>query len=174
MLFELSGQVKKNDLNYFLFINQKSIQINYRYILLLVGTFGRVQLVHHRATNTYYALKTMSIKRVVDSKQVEHVRNEKNILMKIHHPFLVRVQWTTHTNTSLYLLLEYLPGGELFQLMRKREKFDAKTAIFYASEVLLGLDYLHHLDILYRDLKPVSFFFFSSNVKRTTDVIFHL
>jgi protein kinase X len=118
------------------------------------GTFGRVQLVCHRETNTFYALKTMSIKRIVESKQIEHVRNEKHILSKIDHPFLVRLQWTTHTNSLLYLLLEYLPGGELFQMMRKNEKFEAKTAIFYASEVLLGLDYLHHLDILYRDLKP--------------------
>jgi serine/threonine protein kinase len=113
-------------------------------ILIFLGTF---------------ALKTMSIKRILESKQAEHVRNEKNILSKIDHPFLVRLQWTTHTSALLYLLLEYLPGGELFQMMRKREKFDAKTAIFYASEVLLGLDYLHHLDILYRDLKPVSFHF---------------
>jgi serine/threonine protein kinase len=99
----------------------------------------------------------MSIKRIIESKQVEHVRNEKNILSKIDHPFLVRLQWAAHTNSLLYLLLEYLPGGELFQMMRKNEKFGAKTAIFYASEVLLGLDYLHHLDILYRDLKPVNF-----------------
>jgi serine/threonine protein kinase len=127
--------------------------------LIILGTFGRVQLVCHRDTNTFYALKTMSIKRIIESKQADHVRNEKNILTKIDHPFLVRLQWTTHTNALLYLLLEYLPGGELFQMMRKQEKFDAKTAIFYASEVLLGLDYLHHLDILYRDLKPVSFYY---------------
>ncbi|CAF0806974.1 unnamed protein product [Adineta steineri] len=118
------------------------------------GTFGRVHVVHHRDTNTYYALKTMSIKRIIESKQIEHVQNEKNILLKINHPFLVRLYWTTHSNNLLYLLLEYLPGGELFQMMRKREKFDSKIAVFYASEVLLGLDYLHHLDILYRDLKP--------------------
>ncbi len=122
-----------------------------------LGTFGRVQVVYHRDTNTYHALKTMSIKRIVESKQIEHVRNEKHILSKIEHPFLVRLYWTTHTDSLLYLLLEYVPGGELFQMMRKREKFDSKTAIFYASEVLLGLDYLHHLDILYRDLKPVKF-----------------
>jgi len=101
----------------------------------------------------------MSIKRIVDAKQVEHVRNEKKILSIVDHPFLVRVQWTHHNNASLYLLLEYLPGGELFQMMRKREKFDAKTAVFYASEVLLALDYLHHMDILYRDLKPVCVLF---------------
>jgi serine/threonine protein kinase len=101
----------------------------------------------------------MSIKRIVDAKQVEHVRNEKKILSIVDHPFLVRVQWTHHTNALLYLLLEYLPGGELFQMMRKREKFDAKTAVFYASEVLLALDYLHHMDILYRDLKPVCILF---------------
>ncbi|UJR23274.1 hypothetical protein I4U23_026291 [Adineta vaga] len=118
------------------------------------GTFGRVQLVCHRETNTFYALKLMSIRQVVESKQVEHVRNEKKILTMTDHPFLVRLQWTTHTNSLLYLLFEYLPGGELFQMMRKREKFDPKIGIFYASEVLLALDYLHHLDILYRDLKP--------------------
>ncbi|CAF1676213.1 unnamed protein product, partial [Adineta ricciae] len=118
------------------------------------GTFGRVQLVCHRATHTFYALKIMCIKQVVESKQVEHVRNEKKILSMTEHPFLVRLLWTTHTNSLLYLLFEYLPGGELFQMMRKREKFDPQTAIFYASEVLLALDYLHHLDILYRDLKP--------------------
>ncbi len=99
----------------------------------------------------------MSIKRIIESKQIEHVQNEKTILSKTNHPFLVRLYWTTHTNNLLYLLLEYIPGGELFQMMRKRIKFDSKTAIFYASEVLLGLDYLHHLDILYRDLKPVKF-----------------
>ena len=97
----------------------------------------------------------MSIKRIIEAKQVEHVQSEKKILSKISHPFLVHLYWTTHTNNLLYLLLEYVPGGELFQMMRKREKFDSKTAIFYASEVLLALDYLHHLDILYRDLKPV-------------------
>ncbi|CAF0783919.1 unnamed protein product [Didymodactylos carnosus] len=118
------------------------------------GTFGRVQLVRHTESNTFYALKTMSIKRVIESKQVEHVRNEKYILAKIKHPFIVVLQWATHTDRLICLLLEYCPGGELFQMMRKREKFDAKTAIFYASEVLLALDYLHHLDILYRDLKP--------------------
>lgn len=118
------------------------------------GTFGRVQVVCHRDSNSYYALKTMSIKRIVESKQIEHVQNEKDILSKINHPFLVRLYWTTHTNSLLYLLLEYVPGGELFQLMRKKEKFESKIAIFYASEVLLALDYLHHFDILYRDLKP--------------------
>lgn len=104
----------------------------------------------------------MSIKRIVESKQIEHVQNEKDILSKINHPFLVRLYWTTHTNSLLYLLLEYVPGGELFQLMRKKEKFESKIAIFYASEVLLALDYLHHFDILYRDLKPVG-----NNVKIT-------
>ncbi len=99
----------------------------------------------------------MSIKRIIEAKQIDHVRSEKDILSKISHPFLVRLYWTTHSNSLLYLLLEYIPGGELFQMMRKREKFDSKTAVFYASEVLLALDYLHHLDILYRDLKPVKY-----------------
>ena len=98
----------------------------------------------------------MSIKRIVELKQVEHVHNEKRVLTMVNHPFLVHLEWTTHTDTTIFLLFEYLPGGELFRLMRKYDKFDSKTAVFYASEVLLAVDYLHRHDIVFRDLKPVS------------------
>jgi protein kinase X len=51
------------------------------------------------------------------------------------------------------MLLEYVAGGELFSLLRQRGKFDTKTAVFYAAEILCALDYLHNLQIIYRDLK---------------------
>ena len=50
--------------------------------------------------------------------------------------------------------LEYVPGGELFSLLRQRGKFETKTAVFYASEIICALDYLHNQQIIYRDLKP--------------------
>ena len=65
----------------------------------------------------------------------------------------------------LDMLLEYVPGGELFSVLRQRGKFDTKTAVFYAAEILCALDYLHNLQIIYRDLKVRLAFLFEKFLK---------
>jgi len=91
---------------------------------------------------------------VVRLKQVDHVKNEKKILLSIHHPFIVNLYATFQDETNLYMLMEYVIGGELFSHLRKAGRFPTETAKIYAAEVVLALEYLHNLDILYRDLKP--------------------
>ncbi|CAF1257574.1 unnamed protein product [Adineta steineri] len=125
-------------------------------ILKTVGTgsYGRVLVARNRETSIYYALKIFSITHVVQSRQVEHVKNEKEILSGIKHPFIIRLHWTHHSEQFLYMLLDYIPGGELFTYMRKRGTFDLKSSLFYVSEITLAFEYLHSLQIVYRDLKP--------------------
>jgi hypothetical protein len=119
------------------------------------GTFGRVMLVRNSLNKQYYALKIMSIVEIIRLKQADHVRNEKNVLESVNsHPFIVRLYWTHHNEQHLYMLLEYIAGGELFSLLRQRAKFEAKAAVFYAAEIVCALEYLHSLQIVYRDLKP--------------------
>ena len=118
------------------------------------GTFGRVILVRHKVTKGYYALKLMSITEVIRLKQIEHVRNEKDILSLVNHPFIINFFWTTHNDTFLYMLLEYVCGGELFSYLRNAVKFPNDTANFFAAEITSALEYLHTLSIVYRDLKP--------------------
>ena len=119
------------------------------------GTFGRVTLVKNQVTKEHFALKMMSIHDVIRLKQIEHVKNEKNILELVaNHPFLVKIIWTHHDSQYLYMLLEYVPGGELFSLLRQRNKFETKAAIFYSAEIVCALEYLHSMQIAYRDLKP--------------------
>lgn len=118
------------------------------------GTFGRVMLVRNRDTKQHFALKIMSIVEVVKLKQIEHVKNEKYILEQITHPFIIKLLWTHHSDQYLYMLLEYVPGGELFSLLRQSTKFDLKSAVFYAAEIVCAFEYLHGQDIVYRDLKP--------------------
>nr|XP_005335605.2 cAMP-dependent protein kinase catalytic subunit PRKX [Ictidomys tridecemlineatus] len=118
------------------------------------GTFGRVHLVKEKAAKNYFALKVMSIPEVIRLKQEQHVHNEKSVLMEVNHPFLVKLFWTSHDDRFLYMLMEYVPGGELFSYLRNRGRFPCSTGLFYATEIVCAIDYLHCRDIVYRDLKP--------------------
>lgn len=96
----------------------------------------------------------MSISDVIRLKQVEHVKNEKHILEEMHHPFIVKLYSSWRDNSSLYMLFDYVCGGELFSYLRNSGRFTLGTANFYACEVILALEYLHSQSVVYRDLKP--------------------
>jgi len=91
---------------------------------------------------------------VLRMKQVDHILAEATILSSIRHPFIVNLLKTFQDEKRLYIILEYVVGGEVFSHLRKAGKFPNDVAKFYAAEILLALEYLHSLDILYRDLKP--------------------
>ncbi|XP_076312013.1 cAMP-dependent protein kinase catalytic subunit 3-like isoform X2 [Tachypleus tridentatus] len=119
-----------------------------------IGTFARVCLCRDKVTSSYYALKILEMADVIKLKQVEHVKNEKAILQQIKSPFIIDLAWTTHDDNSLYMLFEYVCGGELFTYLRNTGRFSSATASFYAAEVVVALEYLHKQQIVYRDLKP--------------------
>lgn len=99
------------------------------------------------------ALKIINKKSAHKMKQEEHVVNEKRILQSLNFPFLIRFYFSFKDNANLYIGLELIEGGELFRHLRDCEKFDEKKAKFYASQIILALEYLHLLGIVYRDLK---------------------
>jgi len=118
------------------------------------GTFARVCLCRHKISSSFFALKILSLHDVIKLKQVEHVKNEKNILKEIHHPFLISLSWSYKDSRFLYLLFPYIPGGELFSYLRRAGRFPPTTALFYTAEIVSALGYLHSLSVAYRDLKP--------------------
>lgn len=119
------------------------------------GTFGRVELVKdNRKEGKWYALKKMRIKSVIALKQVSHVLSERDILISIDCPYVVNLYWTWRDRINLFLLMEYVPGGELFTHLRNYHKFDEQTSRFYAAEIISAFIYLHSKTIVYRDLKP--------------------
>ncbi|KAM8895478.1 cAMP-dependent protein kinase catalytic subunit PRKX [Lycaon pictus] len=118
------------------------------------GTFGRVQLVKDKAAKHFFALKVMSIPDVIRLKQEQHVHNEKSVLKEVSHPFLVKLFWTCHDERFLYMLMEFVPGGELFSYLRNRGRFSSSTGLFYSAEIICAIEYLHSKEIVYRDLKP--------------------
>ncbi|KAF9365276.1 camp-dependent protein kinase catalytic subunit [Mortierella sp. NVP85] len=118
------------------------------------GSCGRVLLVQSVFNFRFYALKVLKKRQVVQSNQIEHVNEEKRILEKIRHPFLVKTWGTFQDTTNLYIVMDYVVGGELFSVLRRMQRFSNSVAKFYACQVLLALEYLHCNDIIYRDLKP--------------------
>jgi protein kinase A len=111
-------------------------------------------LIQSKINNRYYALKVLKKSEIVKLKQVEHTNNERAVLASIQHPFIVNLWGSFQDDANLYMVMDYVAGGELFSFLRKSKKFSNEIARFYAGEVLLGLAYLHSKDIIYRDLKP--------------------
>ncbi|OMJ10255.1 cAMP-dependent protein kinase catalytic subunit PRKX [Smittium culicis] len=118
------------------------------------GTFGRVYLCKERKSNTFHAIKVLKKAQVVKLKQVEHISNEKNILSFIKHSFIVNLKCSFQDVRNLYMVMEFVPGGELFSHLRRAGRFPTDVARFYASEIVLAIEYLHKHNIIYRDMKP--------------------
>ncbi|CAB3381005.1 Hypothetical predicted protein [Cloeon dipterum] len=133
------------------------------------GSFGRVMLVQHRASKEYYAMKILDKQKVVKLKQVEHTLNEKRILQAISFPFLVSLRFHFKDNSNLYMVLEYIPGGEMFSHLRKVGRFSETQSRFYAAQIVLAFQYLHFLDLIYRDLKPENLLIDSQGYLKVTD-----
>ncbi|TYJ54542.1 hypothetical protein B9479_004769 [Cryptococcus floricola] len=133
------------------------------------GSFGRVHLVRSRHNGRFYAVKVLNKEKVIRMKQVEHTNSEREMLVRVRHPFLVNLWGTFQDVNNLYMVMDFVAGGELFSLLRKSQRFPNSVAKFYAAEVALALDYLHSLDIIYRDLKPENLLLGADGHVKVTD-----
>lgn len=120
------------------------------------GAFGRVTLVRDRRSGDAFALKRLSKTQVMETNQLTNVTNEKNIMRKLNHVFILRLVATFQDTDSLYMMLERVMGGELFSYLANTSGgiVSDQHARFYSGCVLLALEHMHDQNILYRDLKP--------------------
>jgi serine/threonine protein kinase len=125
-------------------------------LLRIIGTgsFAKVMLVRKKDTGKLYAMKVLKKEEIVRRNQVGHTRTERTILSRMHHPFMVKLRYSFQSELKLYMVLDYIRGGELFYHLRRAGRFPEDKARFYIAEVILALDYLHRHNVIYRDLKP--------------------
>ncbi|KAG0261348.1 hypothetical protein DFQ27_003052 [Actinomortierella ambigua] len=123
--------------------------------VLGVGSFGKVYQVQKRDTGRIYAMKVLNKKQIIEQKQVEHTIAERNVLVQaIQSPFIVGLKFSFQTASKLYLVQDFMNGGELFFHMQKEGVFSEARARFYTAELVLALEHLHSGHVVYRDLKP--------------------
>uniref|UniRef100_A0A8C6V5K5 Uncharacterized protein n=1 Tax=Neogobius melanostomus TaxID=47308 RepID=A0A8C6V5K5_9GOBI len=129
---------------------------DFNYLKLIgKGSFGKVLLARHRTRGGYYAVKVLEKDFIVKRKEQRHVMVERSVLLKgLEHPFLVGLHFSFQTPNTLYFVLDYVNGGELFFHLQREGSFPEARSSFYAAEMALALGYLHSLKIVYRDLKP--------------------
>jgi len=118
------------------------------------GTFGTVKAVREIRTGNKFAMKVLCKDKLLKNKLAERARAERHVMGVVSHPFIVKLHYAFQTKARLFLVLELVPGGELFFHMGLRGKFPAKTVKVWTAEIVLVLEYLHDKDIVYRDLKP--------------------
>ena len=149
--------------------NTASLEEFERLKTLGIGSFGRVMLVQQKSSSRFFAMKILDKQNIVKLKQVEHTLDEKRILQAITFPFLVNLEWHFKDNSNLYMVLEFVPGGEMLSHLRRIGRFSEPHSRFYASQIVLALEYLHSLDIIYRDLKPENLLIDEKGYLKVTD-----
>lgn len=118
------------------------------------GAFARVKLARHKVTGEVVALKIMSKAVVLNRNQLKHVLTERRVLSQLRHPFIVQYKDGFQDQYFLYIVLEYVQGGDLYSLMAHQGDIEEPQAKFYACELFCALSYLHSQNVVYRDLKP--------------------
>jgi len=124
------------------------------------GTFGCVRVAEVPSVKSedggavFIAIKIMKKTELVRLKQVEHVKNEVSILKAIAHPFIASLYYFFMDERNVYLLQEFVQGGQLYRLIGVNARLPNNAARFYAAQLVMAMQYLHGENIIYRDLNP--------------------
>jgi len=118
------------------------------------GAFGEVRLVRMVDSGELYAMKKLKKDEMLKKEQVGHVRAERDVLATANFPWVVKLHFSFQDDRYLYLVMEYLPGGDMMNLLIKYDIFTEDQARFYIAETLLAIDTVHRLGYIHRDVKP--------------------
>ena len=117
------------------------------------GAFGEVRVCRQKSNGDIVAIKKMRKEDMLNKNQLMHVRTEKEI-MTSSNPWIVKLKYSFQDDLFLYLVMDFLPGGDLMNLLMKKEILTEDEARFYTAEMILAVDSVHKLNCIHRDLKP--------------------
>ena len=133
------------------------------------GGFGKVWKIKHKKTSKYYALKEMSKLKIIEKKSEYSINFEREILSKLNNPFIVNMYYAFQDSDNLYLVMDYLKGGDLRFHLTRHIHFSEEQSRFFICNLLIALEYIHSQDIIHRDIKPENLVLDENGYTRITD-----
>ena len=118
------------------------------------GNFGSVNLVRNKKNKFLYAIKALNLEQVKIENLEECVEVEKDVLLKIDHPFIMKMVKYLKNDNYIFFINEYIKGKELWEVIRDIGLLNKEQTQYYGGSILLAIDYLHKQKIIYRDIKP--------------------
>ncbi|XP_063400664.1 serine/threonine-protein kinase 38-like isoform X2 [Mytilus trossulus] len=118
------------------------------------GAFGEVRLVQKKDTGHVYAMKILRKADMLEKDQIAHVRAERDILVEADHTWVVKMFYSFQDQQNLYLIMEFLPGGDMMTLLMKKDTLTDEQSQFYVAETIVAIDSIHKLGFIHRDIKP--------------------
>ncbi|XP_056414361.1 serine/threonine-protein kinase 38 isoform X1 [Hyla sarda] len=118
------------------------------------GAFGEVRLVQKKDTGHVYAMKILRKSDMLEKEQVGHIRAERDILVEADSLWVVKMFYSFQDKLNLYLIMEFLPGGDMMTLLMKKDTLTEEETQFYIAETVLAIDSIHQLGFIHRDIKP--------------------
>lgn len=118
------------------------------------GAFGEVALVQKLDTGHVYAMKILRKSDMLEKEQIAHARAERDILVEADNQWVVKMYYSFQDAMNLYLIMEFLPGGDMMTLLMKRDILSEDVTRFYIAETVLAIDSIHQLGFIHRDIKP--------------------
>jgi serine/threonine kinase 38 len=134
---------------------KKNTILNYESLGIIGrGAFGEVHVCREILTGKIYAIKKIKKKVLKERSQIIHTRNEQLIMSKIKSPWIVELKSSFQEDDYLFLIMEYLPGGDLMNYLILKDILSEEDAKFYIAEIILAIESIHKLDCIHRDIKP--------------------
>ena len=119
------------------------------------GAYGRVFLARKKNTGDIYAIKVMNKRELLRKNQNQHIQAERQIMSHADNPFVVKLFYSFQSKNHLYLVMEFVNGGDMYSMLQNVGCLNEDAARIYAAELVLALSYLHEdLHVIHRDLKP--------------------
>ena len=139
-----------------LYLQDNTVQLSdlIYYMKLGSGSYGNVSLVKSSKNKFFYAIKNISCKQILYTQLHQNLELERSILVKIDHPFIVKLVKTMKDKNYVYFLMDYIKGRELFDVIRDIGLLNKYQTQFYGASIMLAVQYLHERKFIYRDIKP--------------------
>ena len=118
------------------------------------GSFGEVHVCKNKKTNEIVAIKKIKKSLLIEKNQLKNIRNEQFFLKKIKSNWIINLKASFQEGDYLYLIMEFLQGGDLLSLLIQKEILSEEESKFYLCEIILAIETLHNLDCIHRDIKP--------------------